>query len=55
MPLPIGPVLGILSDNLKKRGSVLPLSKSKAIGWSKGLSINSSISRFSWLSPHPKR
>lgn len=39
MPLPIGPVLGILSDNLKKRGSVLPLSKSKAIGWSKGLNL----------------
>jgi Fe-S oxidoreductase len=39
MPLPIGPVLGILSDNLKIRGSVLPLSKSKATGWSKGLYI----------------
>ena len=39
MPLPIGPVLGILSDNLKYRGSVLPLSKSRATGWSKGLNI----------------
>jgi Fe-S oxidoreductase len=39
MPLPIGPVLGILSDNLRKRGSVLPLSKSKATGWAKGLNI----------------
>ena len=39
MPLPIGPVLGILSDNLKIRGSVLPLSKSGATGWSMGLDI----------------
>jgi Fe-S oxidoreductase len=39
MPLPIGPVLGILSDNLRKRGSVLPLSKSGAAGWAKGLNI----------------
>ena len=39
MPLPIGPVLGILSDNLRKRGSVLPLSKSEATGWAKGLNI----------------
>jgi len=41
MPLPIGPVLGILSDNLKIRGSVLPLSKSGATGWSMGLDIPS--------------
>ena len=41
MPLPIGPVLGILSDNLRKRGSVLPLSKSGATGWAKGLNIPS--------------
>jgi Fe-S oxidoreductase len=39
MPLPIGPVLGILSDNLRKRGSVLPLSRSGATGWAKGLNI----------------
>ena len=39
MPLPIGPVLGILSDNLRKRGSVLPISKSGATGWAKGLNI----------------
>jgi len=39
MPLPIGPVLGILSDNLRKRGSVLPLSRRKATGWSMGLNI----------------
>jgi Fe-S oxidoreductase len=39
MPLPIGPVLGILSDNLRKRGSVLPLSKSGATSWAEGLNI----------------
>jgi Fe-S oxidoreductase len=39
MPLPIGPVLGILADNLRRRGSVLPLSESEAIGWAKGLNI----------------
>ena len=39
MPLPIGPVLGILSDNLRKHGSVLPLSKSGATGWANGLNI----------------
>jgi len=41
MPLPIGPVLGILSDNLTQRGSVIPLSISSATGWSKGLDIPS--------------
>ena len=39
MPLPIGPVLGILSDNLRKRGNVLPLSRRNATGWSMGLNI----------------
>ena len=39
MPLPIGPILGILSDNLRKRGSVLPLTKKASTGWSKGLDI----------------
>jgi Fe-S oxidoreductase len=39
MPLPIGPVLGILSDNLRRRGSVLPLSKNGATSWAKGLNI----------------
>ena len=39
MPLPIGPVLGILSDNLKKRGSVLPLSRSEADRWARGLNL----------------
>ncbi len=39
MPLPIGPVLGILSDNLRKRGSVLPLSRNGVTGWAKGLNL----------------
>ncbi len=39
MALPIGSVLGILSDNLRKRGSVLPISRSEATGWAKGLHI----------------
>jgi len=39
MALPIGPILGILSDNLSKRGSVLPLTKNASTGWAKGLDI----------------
>lgn len=39
MPLPIGPILGILSDNLRKRGNVLPLNKGEATRWAKGLNI----------------
>ena len=39
MPLPIAPILGILSDNLRKRGSVLPLSKRATCGWAKGLNL----------------
>jgi Fe-S oxidoreductase len=39
MPLPIKPILGILSDNLSKRGSVLPLSRRASTGWSKGLGL----------------
>ncbi len=39
MSLPIGNVLGILTDNLKKRKSVLPLSASKATAWADGLDI----------------
>jgi Fe-S oxidoreductase len=39
MPLPIAPILGILSDNLRKRGSVLPLSKRSATGWARGLDL----------------
>lgn len=41
MPLPIDNVLGILSDNLEKRKGALPLSKSKATSWAKGLNIPS--------------
>jgi len=39
MPLPIAPVLGMLADNLKMRGSVLPLGKKKAVGWARGLDL----------------
>ncbi|NQU06548.1 MAG: (Fe-S)-binding protein [Calditrichaeota bacterium] len=39
MAVPIKHVLGILVDNLSKRGSVLPLSRSRSIGWAKGLNI----------------
>ncbi len=39
MPLPIAPILGILSDNLRRRGSVLPLSKRAATGWARGLDL----------------
>ncbi len=39
MPMPIGPIIGILADNLRLRRSVLPLSKSRATGWAKGLGL----------------
>jgi Fe-S oxidoreductase len=39
MPLPIAPILGIFADNVRKRGSVLPLSKRTATGWAKGLDL----------------
>jgi hypothetical protein len=39
MPLPIGDVLGVLVDNLTKRESVMPLSRSRATGWAEGLDI----------------
>jgi Fe-S oxidoreductase len=39
MPLPINHILGILSDNLMKRKSVLPISGSYATSWAKGLKI----------------
>ena len=39
MPLPIASILGIFSDNLRKRGSVLPLSKRTATGWAHGLNL----------------
>lgn len=39
MPLPIAPMLGIFVDNVRKRGSVLPLSKRTATGWADGLDL----------------
>jgi Fe-S oxidoreductase len=39
MPLPIGDIIGILSDNLRIRKSVMPLSKKRATGWAKGLNL----------------
>ena len=39
MALPIKPILGILADNLSRRGSVLPLSKSTSTRWAKGLDL----------------
>jgi Fe-S oxidoreductase len=39
MPLPTGDVLGILKDNLQRRGSVLPISKGAATRWAKELDI----------------
>lgn len=39
MPLPIQHILGIFVDNVRKRGSVLPLSKRTATGWAKGLDL----------------
>jgi Fe-S oxidoreductase len=39
MSIPIAPVLGIFADNVRKRGSVLPLSKRTATGWARGLNL----------------
>ena len=39
MPLPRKAVLGILADNLRKRKSVLPLSRRVTTGWARGLDI----------------
>jgi len=39
MPLPTKDVIGILGDNLRLRGSVLPLSKRDATRWTKGLEL----------------
>jgi Fe-S oxidoreductase len=39
MSIPIAPILGIFADNVRKRGSVLPLSKRKATGWARGLDL----------------
>lgn len=37
--LPTKPLLGVLADNLRRRQSVLPLSRRRAIGWANGLNI----------------
>lgn len=39
MPLPTNEVIGILGDNLKRRGSVLPLPKRVASEWTRGLNL----------------
>jgi Fe-S oxidoreductase len=39
MPLPTGDVIGILADNLRLRGSVLPISRRSATRWSRGLDL----------------
>lgn len=39
MPLPIGDTIGILADNLRLRGSVLPISARDATRWARGLNI----------------
>lgn len=39
MPLPTGDVIGILSDNLRLRNSVLPLSTKVATKWTEGLGL----------------
>ena len=39
MALPIKPIIGILSDNLRLRKSVFPLGKGRLTAWSKGLGI----------------
>jgi Fe-S oxidoreductase len=39
MPLPTGEVIGILADNLRLRGSVLPISTRRATRWARGLDL----------------
>jgi Fe-S oxidoreductase len=39
MALPTGDVIGILADNLRLRGSVLPLSSRRATRWARGLGL----------------
>ncbi len=39
MPLPIGDTIGILADNLRQRGSVLPITARNATRWAKGLNL----------------
>ena len=36
MSLPIGQVIGLLSDNLRLRGSVFPIPSRRVTGWSRG-------------------
>ncbi len=39
MPLPTGDVIGILSDNLRLRGSVLPIPRKNVVRWARGLEL----------------
>ncbi len=39
MPLPTGDVIGILGDNLRLRGSVLPIPAASATQWARGLDL----------------
>jgi len=39
MALPTGAIIGILVDNLRLRGSVIPLSRRKMTGWAEGLEL----------------
>lgn len=39
MSLPTGPVIGILGDNLRLRGSVLPIPPRRATRWARGLGL----------------
>ena len=39
MPIPIEETLGMLSDNLERRHSVLPISRRRASAWSEGLGL----------------
>lgn len=45
--LPTKEILGILRDNLMRRGSVLPLSPARATAWADGLAIPGEGARFS--------
>jgi Fe-S oxidoreductase len=39
MPLPTGEVIGLMSDNLRRRGSVFPISKRASTRWARGLDL----------------
>ncbi|MFZ5647581.1 MAG: heterodisulfide reductase-related iron-sulfur binding cluster [Bacillota bacterium] len=39
MPMPTGPTIGILADNLRIRNSVLPIPAKSATGWAEGLGL----------------